>query len=131
MAKEILSDKETLRLVQIFVALPLLLVGAYMLTPWYVLFAESSAFGVVALTSINTLRLTGAIYVFTGLGTLYGGVFGNDHRVSKWMIWLGVSAYASLVAARLITIGFVPFVWTFQVALLLIISTLALYVKGV
>ena len=131
MAKEILSDKETLRLVQIFVALPLLLVGAYMLTPWYVLFAESSAFGVVALTSINTLRLTGAIYVFTGLGTLYGGVFGNDHKVSKWMIWLGVSAYASLVAARLITIGFVPFIWTYQVALLLIISTLALYVKGV
>ena len=131
MAKEILSDKETLRLVQIFVAVPLLLLGAYMLSPWYVIFTESSAFGTVASISINTVKLTGAIYVFTGLGTLYGGVFGNDHKVSKWMIWLGVSAYASLVAARLITIGFVPFIWTYQVALLLIISTLALYVKGV
>jgi hypothetical protein len=130
MAKEILSDKETLRLVQIFVAVPLLLLGAYMLTPWYVILTESAAFGTVASTSTTVVKLTGAFYVFTGLGTLYGGVFGNDHRVSKWMIWLGVSAYATVVATRLITIGFVPFIWTFQVALLLIISALALRAKG-
>ena len=124
-----LDHRESLIIIQVIVGLVLLVMGAYMVGPWYVVVPEMAPFSMVIDTARWYVKGAAALQLITGAGIVYGAL-SNKPRVCTVFTWAGVSMYALIVATRLIMIGFVPIVWVPQLALLLICAVLSLTARG-
>ena len=127
MDKRTLTAREALAWIQIFAVLPLLFYGVYMISPWYVVVPSSAAFAALFVSSAWSVKFIGALYLISSVGTIYGAVRGHG-KWSKRLLWSSVSMYTLLITVRILTIGFVPFIWVMYLAPLLICGVLALYV---
>lgn len=120
-----LTDQEILRFIQFVIGLTLFVMGVYMVGPWYVVLAESSAFGILAEMMTLYTKIVSVFQILSGLGAMYGAVRGNNVWTTV-AVWGSVSMYALIVVTRLVNIGFIPFIWLFQTALMLIAGALAI-----
>lgn len=124
-----LDHRESLIIIQVIVGLVLLVMGAYIVGPWYVVAPDTASFSAIIDTAGWYVKAAAALQLITGAGIIYGALT-NNPRICSICTWAGVSMYALIVAMRLIMIGFVPIVWVPQLALLLICAVLALTVRG-
>lgn len=121
-----------LRVIQITVGVVLLLNGIYMLGPWYVTIPGSVGFSNVMVAAPIYARLIGTAATLAAVGMIAAGV--TPGKASHWInslfvgaSVLGTSLLVLLLVTRLLTIGFVPFVWTLQLGLVLTCGAIALW----
>lgn len=129
MASPTISTPEALRLIQLFVAIPLLAYGLYMVTPWYVVLPGQTAFGGIALQAAWVPRVPAVLFVLAGIGTIYGSVKGNSTKLAKASIWFAMSMYVFLLATRVLEVGLIPLTWVVYIPMVGITAVLALSVR--
>lgn len=129
MASTTISTPEALRLIQLFVTIPLLAFGIYMMSPWYVIMPGVTAFGDVALVSTIGIKVIGFLMFLAGVGMTWGGIKGNFTKWAKASIWLAMSLYVFLLATRLITVGVIPLTWVLYIPGIGVTAVLALSVR--
>lgn len=117
---------EAMRLMTIILGLCLLVNGVYMVGPWYVILPGSSAFGELAAMSELYTNIVALGMGISGLGMILGTIV-KKRKVVSYATWLGVSMYTLIVVTRLVNVGFIPFIWTYQLALVLVAAVVALW----
>lgn len=124
--KAIVTADEALRIIGIVTGLTLFGLGIYLIGPWYMAPAGAGLSSAAAI-SVYFIKAVSIFMIVTGAGFIHGGVLGHN-KYTKVATWLGVSMLALILVSRLISIGFLPVVWVFELALLLIAGVLALTV---
>lgn len=123
------DSQEAVRLITLIIGLTLLAFGLYMFSPWYVSVPGGAAFAEVPSISQAYFKLVSLAYAAAGAGMAYAGVKGQS-LYTRILTVIGVSMFSIMVITRLITIGIIPTIWLFQLALLLISAVLALTETG-
>lgn len=119
------TPTEAIRLIEFINGLGLLVIGIYMVGPWYVILPEAAAFGFIAETSAVSSKVLAAFYAVTGIGLMYGAW--KDTRKFRLVFqWMGFSGMVVIVATRLSLIGLFPLVWTWQAISLITLGVIAL-----
>jgi hypothetical protein len=113
--------------VLLMVAAALLVVGAYVIGPWYVGGPTTSMGQFLEADFIRAIPAT--FYIVSG-GIAVAGVL---RRKAKWRYtgaFLSTLSYAFLLGLRLFTFGFVPIIWVFILALGLVSAIIFLWEAG-
>ena len=112
-------------LTTLVIGISLFTFGVYMIGPWYQIIPGGAAFGELSITSGLYFKAVAGCYVASGLGMIYAGIKGQN-TYTRIATVMSFSMFTIMVVTRLITIGLVPTIWIFQLALLLITAILAL-----
>lgn len=125
MKKRLITEHRTIRIIQLVIALALVTLGIYMAGPWYVVDIEATAFGILADDLPMITHGVGVVYSLSGIALIVGLLLHN-RKIKRIGQWATLASYTMMFAMRLSTVGFVPFVWVFQLALMLIIAVIVL-----
>lgn len=120
-----LKDSEALRIIEFTIALGLLVLGVYMLSPWYVVLPGVTAFGFIANISTVVSKVIAVYYIIAGGGMAWGA-WRNVRRYRLLFQWGVFAGLVVIVATRWIVVGIFPMVWIWQVAALIITGAIAL-----
>lgn len=121
-----------LRVIQITLGVVLLLNGIYLLSPWYVAIPDAVGFSNVVEAAPVYARFIGTAMSFAAAGMIAAGF--TPGKAKSWLNTLfvgasvlGTSLFVLLLVTRLLTIGFVPFIWTLQLGLMVTSGAIALW----
>lgn len=120
-----LNPSEALRVIELTMALGLLVLGVYMISPWYVVLPGVTAFGFIANISTIVAKVIAVYYIIAGGGMAWGA-WRNTRRYRLLFQWGVFAGMVVIVATRMLMVGFFPMVWIWQVAALIATGAIAL-----
>lgn len=124
----LLKSKESpLLIIQIMLAVVLLVVGTYVIGPWYV-GGPTTAMGVILESTMVRVSVA-TFYLFSGVITLTGI---GTHR-PRWRYWgtfCITLSYTFMALLRLFTFGLTPIMWLLVLLLGLVAAVIFLWEAG-